>query len=77
MANCNIGLRRHADGSMEGTRIETFDLLRKVADGEIDYAILKSNEFFVHHGLFPHLDTFYFAPTVRIEETQFHFFRMC
>jgi membrane-bound lytic murein transglycosylase F len=43
-------------GWMEGTRIETFDLLRKVADGEIDYAIVKSNEFFMHHGLFPHLE---------------------
>ena len=41
---------------MEATRIETFELLRKITDDEIDYAIVKSNEFQMHEGLFPGLE---------------------
>ena len=41
---------------MEATRIETFELLRKLADDEIDYAIVKSNEFQMHEGLFPGIE---------------------
>lgn len=49
--------REHpALGWMEATRIETFDLLRKIVDDEIDYAIVKSNEFLMHAGLFPTLE---------------------
>ena len=40
----------------EATRIETFELLKKIVDGEIDYAVVKSNEFFMHQGLFPGLE---------------------
>ena len=43
-------------GWMEATRIETFDMLRKIADGKIDYAVVKSNEFLMHAGLFPTLE---------------------
>lgn len=41
---------------MEATRIETFEMLRKIVDGEIDYAVVKSNEFLMHAGLFPTLE---------------------
>ena len=40
----------------EATRIETFEMLKKILDGEIDYAVVKSNEFFMHQGLFPGLE---------------------
>ena len=43
-------------GWMEATRIETFELLRKIMDDEIDYAIVKSNEFEMHEGLFPGIE---------------------
>jgi membrane-bound lytic murein transglycosylase F len=43
-------------GWMEATRIETHDLLRKLDAGEIDYAVVKSHEFYVHAGLFPGLE---------------------
>jgi len=46
--------REHPDLAwMEATRIETFELLRKLVDGEIDYAIVSSNEFTMQAGLFP------------------------
>jgi membrane-bound lytic murein transglycosylase F len=41
---------------MEATRIETFELLRKLMDGEIDYAVVKSNEFTMQEGLFPGIE---------------------
>lgn len=40
----------------EATRIETFEMLKKIVDSEIDYAVVKSNEFFMHQGLFPGLE---------------------
>ena len=43
-------------GWMEATRIETFEMLRKVAEGKVDYAVVKSNEFLMHAGLFPTLE---------------------
>lgn len=37
----------------ESTRFDTFELLRQVASAEIDYAIIKSTDYFLNEGLFP------------------------
>jgi membrane-bound lytic murein transglycosylase F len=38
---------------MESTESDTFDILSKIAAGEINYAVIKSTDFFLHQGLFP------------------------
>lgn len=43
-------------GWMEATRGDTAELLRMLADGTVDYAVLKSNEFYMYAGLFPRLE---------------------
>jgi membrane-bound lytic murein transglycosylase F len=52
---------------MEATRVETFELLKELADGNIDYAVLKSNEFLMHQGLFPRIEVaFELAPAEQL-----------
>ena len=49
-------------GWMESTRTDTADLLRRLTDGEIDVAVVKSHEFYMHAGLFPTLEVAFELP---------------
>lgn len=49
-------------GWMESTRTDTADLLRRLTEGEIDYAVIKSHEFYMHAGLFPAVDVAFELP---------------
>ena len=49
-------------GWMESTQTDTADLLRRLTAGEIDYAVVKSHEFYMHAGLFPALDVAFDLP---------------
>ncbi len=49
-------------GWMESTQTDTADLLRRLTEGEIDYAVVKSHEFYMHAGLFPALDVAFDLP---------------
>ena len=49
-------------GWMESTQADTPDLLRRLADGEIDAAVVKSHEFYMHAGLFPSLEVAFELP---------------
>ena len=49
-------------GWMESTQTDTADLLRRLTEGGIDYAVVKSHEFYMHAGLFPALDVAFELP---------------
>jgi membrane-bound lytic murein transglycosylase F len=49
-------------GWMESTRTDTADLLRRLTDGEIDHAVVKSHEFYMHAGLFPAVEIAFELP---------------